>query len=84
MLHSEGFYLDAKMICRKGQEDLEGIPVGLDGIGTDSLDMREVMVEEVMDALRELHLSLFCHRVKSTRFFRLMASATLRYRLVYL
>ena len=84
VFHSEGFYLNAKMICRKGKEDLEGIPVGFDGIGTEPLDMGEVVVEEVMDALREFHLSLFCHRVKSTRFFRLMASATLRYKLVYL
>ena len=28
VFHSEGFYLNAKMICRKGKEDLEGIPVG--------------------------------------------------------
>lgn len=84
MLHSEGSHLDPIGPCGKREEELEGIPVGFDGARADALDMGKIMIEELMDARGEFHWSLFCHRVKSTRFLRLRASATLRYKLVYL
>ena len=50
MLDSEGFDLNAIMLCGKGEEELEGIAVGLNGIVAHSPDVKEVLIEELMDA----------------------------------
>jgi hypothetical protein len=78
VFHSEGFYLDAVVLCSKGQEKFEGIAVGFDGIGTHSLDVKEVLIEKLMHTGRELHCVVLCQREKSRSFLRLWASATLR------
>ena len=72
------------MFDRKRKKELEGIPVCLDGRRADPLDMREIMIKELMNKGIELHSFLFCQKEKSTRFLRLWASATLRYTEVYL
>ena len=84
MLQCQRFYLDAVMRCRKGQEELKGIPVGPDGGGTAPFNVWKIMIKELMNEGSELHCFLFCQREKSTRFLRLWASATLRYTEVYL
>ena len=80
MVDSEGFYLDAIMLCSKWEKELEGIAVGLNGIVAHCPDVKEVLIEELMDARGKLHI--FFHslqRVKSNRFLRVFALATLRY-----
>ena len=84
MFHPEGSDLDPVVLCSEGQKELEGIPVGPDGIGADSLDVVEIMIEELMNKGVKFHSFLFCQREKSTRFLRFCASATLRYTEVYL
>jgi hypothetical protein len=37
------------MFCGKGEKKLKGIPIGFDGIVAHSLDMGEVLPEELMD-----------------------------------
>jgi hypothetical protein len=37
------------MLCSKGEKEPKGIPVGFDGILTHPFDVREVVVEELMD-----------------------------------
>ena len=83
MFHPEGSDLDTIILCSEGQKEFEGIPVGSDGVGADPLDVWEILVEELVDKGVELHAFLFCQREKSTRFLRLLASATLRYTEVY-
>jgi hypothetical protein len=65
LLQPEGFDFDAVIVCGKDQKELEGIPVGFEGMVTDSLDVRKVMVEELVDGGRELHSLPFCQREKS-------------------
>src|SRR4030042_1918979 len=84
MLQSEGPDLDAVILCSEGQKELEGIPVGSDGVGAHPLDVGKVVVEVLENGGVELHSFLFCQREKSTRSLRLLASATLRYTEVYL
>ena len=79
MFEPEGFDFDAIMLCGKGKKELEGIPIGLNGIVAHSPDVKEVLIEELMDARRKLHIFFHsCQRVKSNRFLRLFALATLR------
>ena len=78
MFHSERFYLDAVVLCGKGEEELKGISIGFNGIVAHPLDVREVLIEELMHRGGKLHSFLSCQRAKSTRFLRLCASATLR------
>ena len=49
VLNGEGSYFDAIIVCSEGQEELEGIPVGFDGIWAHPLDVCQVVVEELMD-----------------------------------
>ena len=80
MLDSERFDLDAIVLCGKGEEELEGVAVGLNGIVAHSHYVKEVLVEEPMDARGKLHMFFHsCQRVKSNRFLRFFALATLRY-----
>jgi hypothetical protein len=74
----EGSDLDPVVLCSEGQKELEGIPVGFDGMGADPFDVGKILAEELMDKGVELHRIFCCQREKSTRFLRLMASATLR------
>ena len=67
MFYPERFDLDAMILGREGEKELEGIPVGFDGIGAYSLDMGKIVDKELMDERGKLHVFLFCHRAKSTR-----------------
>ncbi len=78
MFRPEGSDLDAVVLCGEGQKELEGIPVGFDGMGADPLNVVKILAEEVMDKGVEFHCFLFCQREKSTRWLRLLASATRR------
>ena len=78
MFDSERSDFDAVVLCSEGQKELEGIPVGFDGMGADPFDVGKILAEELMDKGVELHRIFCCQREKSTRFLRLMASATLR------
>jgi len=40
MLHPEGSDFDAVKLCCKGEKEPEGIPISLDGMMADPLDMR--------------------------------------------
>jgi hypothetical protein len=50
MLHSERFDLDTIIFCCKGQEDLEGVAVGSDGVRAHPPDAFQVLMEELMNA----------------------------------
>ena len=65
LLQPEGFDFDAVIACGKDQKELEGISVSFEGMVTDSLDVREVLIEELMDGGGELHSLPFCQREKS-------------------
>ena len=79
MFDSEGCNLDAIVLCGEGEEKLEGIAVRLNGIVAHAPDVKEILVEELMDARGEFHIFFHCcQRVKSNRFLRLFALATLR------
>jgi hypothetical protein len=65
MLQPEGFYFDAIKVCGKDQEELEGIPVGLEGMVAHPLEVRQVVVEELMDGGGELHSLPCCQMEKS-------------------
>jgi hypothetical protein len=49
VLNGEGSYFDAMILCGKGQEELEGIPVGPDSIFSHPLDVCQVVIKELMD-----------------------------------
>ena len=49
VLNGEGSHFDAIIFCGEGQEELEGIPVGFDGIRSHPLDVCQVVVEELMN-----------------------------------
>lgn len=78
MLYPERCDLDAVILCRKGEKELEGIPVGFDGIRACPLDVGKVVDQELTDEGGKLHVFFFCHSAKSTSCFRLAASATRR------
>ncbi len=84
MLHSEGRDFDSIKLGCKRQEQPESIPVCLNGMVADPFDMRQILIEELMDAGRQPHFFTLRQREKSTRFLRLMASVTLRYILVHI
>lgn len=84
MLQSQRFNLYVIVISGKREKELEGITVGFDGMVAHTLDVWEVMIEELMDAGRKFHSFLICQREKSTSCLRLRASMTLRYTLVYM
>jgi len=65
LLQSEGFDFDPVIVCGKDQKEFEGIAIGFKGMVTDSLDVREVVIEELMDGGGELHSLPFCQREKS-------------------
>jgi hypothetical protein len=65
LLQPEGFDFDAVIICGKDQEEFKGIPVGFEGMVTHSLDVRKVVIEELMDGGRELHILPRCQTEKS-------------------
>ena len=83
MFYSEGSYFNAIMFCSKGKNQFEGIPIGYDRIVTHPLDVGKILIKKLTDARGKLHGILSCQRVKSTRFFLLMASTTRRYMAVY-
>ena len=49
MFESEGFDLNTITLCAKGEEELEGIAVGLNGIVAHSPDVKEVLIEELRE-----------------------------------
>ena len=49
MLQPEGFDFDAVIVCSKDQKELEGIPVGFEGMLAHPFEVRQVVVEEPMD-----------------------------------
>jgi hypothetical protein len=65
LLQPEGFDFDPVIVCGKDQKEFEGISIGFKGMVTDSLDVREVVIEELMDGGGELHSLPFCQREKS-------------------
>jgi len=83
MFYSEGSDFNAIMFCSIRKNQFEGIPIGYDRIVTHPLDVEEILIKKLMDTRGKLHGILSCQRVKSTRFFRLMASTTRRYMAVY-
>jgi hypothetical protein len=65
LLQPEGFDFDAVVVRGEDQKELEGIPVSFEGMIADSLDVRKVAIEELMDSGGKLHGLPFCHREKS-------------------
>jgi hypothetical protein len=65
LLQPEGFDFDAVVICGKEEKELEGIPVGFEGMVTHPPDVRKVVVEKLVDGWGELHSLPFCQREKS-------------------
>ena len=65
LLQPEGFDFDPVIVCGKDQKELEGIPVGFEGMVAHSLDVRKVVIEELVDGGRELHSLPFCQTEKS-------------------
>jgi len=65
LLQPEGFDFDPVIVCGKDQKEFEGIAIGFKGMVTDSLDVREVVIEELMDGGGEPHSLPFCQREKS-------------------
>ena len=49
MLQCQRLYLDAVMLCRERQEELEGIPIAFDSMGAGPFYMDKVLIEELMD-----------------------------------
>ena len=49
LLQPEGFYFYAVIVCGKDQEELEGIPVGFEGMVAHPFDVRQIAVEELVD-----------------------------------
>ena len=49
VFQAKGFDLDLVMFCSKGQEEFKGMTIATDGVGAHSLDMGEVVEEELMD-----------------------------------
>ena len=84
MFQSEGFDFNPIMLCCKGKKDPEGVTIGFDRMVAHSLDVRKVVMEELMYTGIKLHALRRCQREKSSRRFRLKASATLRYMAVCL
>ena len=79
MIQPQGVHFDVIVICCKGQEEFEGIPVGLNGMVAHSPDMGEVLIEELMDTRGESHRFDLFKGVKTKRSLRLFASTALRY-----
>jgi len=52
MLYSEGSNFDVVKLSCKGQKKSESIPVGLNSMLTDPLDMEEILIEELTNAGR--------------------------------
>jgi hypothetical protein len=65
LLQPEGFDFDGVIVCGKDQKELEGIAVSFEGMLTHPLDMREVVIEELMDGWGYLHSLPFCQTEKS-------------------
>jgi hypothetical protein len=65
LLQPEGFDFDPVIVCGENQKELEGIPIGFEGMVADSLDVREVAIEELVDGGRELHILPRCQTEKS-------------------
>ena len=49
MLYPERFDGNVVIGGRERHKELEGIPIGFDGMGTNPLDMGKVVIEELMD-----------------------------------
>jgi hypothetical protein len=65
LLQSEGFDFDPIVVCGKYQKQFKGVPISFEGMVADSLDVRKVVVEELMNGGGELHSLPFCQREKS-------------------
>jgi hypothetical protein len=65
LLQTEGFDFDAVVICGKEEKELEGIPIGFEGMLTHPFDMRKVAIEELVNGGGELHSLPFRQREKS-------------------
>ena len=49
VFQAKGFDLDLVIFCSEGQEECKGMTIAVNGIGAHSLDMREIVEEELMD-----------------------------------
>ena len=49
LLQPKGFDFDPVIICGKDQKELEGIPIGFEGMLAYSFDVRKVVIEELVD-----------------------------------
>jgi hypothetical protein len=65
LLQPEGFDFDTVVVCGKDQKEFKGITVGFEGMVAHSLDVRKVVIKELVDGGRELHSLPFCQREKS-------------------
>ena len=65
VLQSEGIDFDSVILCYEWKKKSEGIAIGSDGQGTHPLYVREIVIEELMDAGGELHTFHSCQMVKS-------------------
>jgi hypothetical protein len=65
LLQPQGFDFDPIIVCSKEEKEFEGIAIGFEGVVTHSLDVREVVIEKLVDGWRELHSLPFCQREKS-------------------
>jgi len=65
LLQAQGFYFDAIIAGGKDQEEFEGVPVRLEGMVAHPLDVRQVMVEKLMDWGGQLHILPRCQAEKS-------------------
>jgi hypothetical protein len=82
MLQPQRFNFNAVVLCGKWQQQFKCVPVCFDGMRAQSPDVGQVLSKEHADACGQFHSRLSCQRVKSTKCFRIKASATLKYTLV--
>ena len=67
LLQSQGSDLDPVVLGRKGEEELEGIPVGFERMDAHPFDLGKVLIEELMDAGAKFHSLPRCQMAKSYR-----------------
>ena len=83
MLNLEWVDFDRKGLWSERKKEGENISVGFDGIIRDPLDTGEVMIEELMNACREFHITSSWDLEKSIKPCTSLGSETLRYAPVY-
>jgi hypothetical protein len=65
LLQPQGPDFDAVIVCGENQKELEGIPVGFEGMLAHPFNVRKVVIEELVDGGGELHSLPFCQRENS-------------------